>query len=599
MSVPTTHQAGALCPSCGRFVGPLEKCPHCGADVQKRIPLRYLRLACLALALTGVGILLYAVSGAAVPTTKIGKIAATMNYAYVQIDGTVTRGPIYDPDAQTLRFDVADDTGEIQAATFREVTQQLIALDKVPAIGDKIRTEGALRVRDDFTSLNVASAAKLELVPPSAQEIAIRQIGRADELHLVRIRGDVREIRQPYSGLLLVTVGDSSGELDVAVNADVERLYGALPTFDLGDVVQVEGIVTYFRDAPQLVLRRPRDFKKLDIDNTAAAAVKIGDLDEARVNQRVQIAGQVTRVSRFSQGVRADVADDSGEITLVLWQDLYAQTPNAGDLQKGAQVTAIGKLSQYRGEWEIIPNRPSDLIISAPLAQNSDSPDTQDSADSAATSLPRAAVAPTETPHPTRQPTQIAVSRTIASLTEVDKDARVILRGKITRASEFSQGRRYALDDGSGEIALLIWSDVGAKIPNSAQLGQGAEVRVTGRIDVFAGALEVIPERAEQVELLAGAVVPTVPLRTIGSLSTQDLDQVVLIQGTSSEIQDFSAGKYVTMKDNSGSIRVTVFKNVLTLIQDKLALGAAIAVRGKVNLFRGNLEIVAQEISFP
>src|SRR4029079_856342 len=117
MGAPQTNQSGATCPSCGRFVGPLEKCPHCGADVKKRLPLKYLRVACLLLALTGIGILLYVVSGASVPSTKIGNVGATMNYAYVRLVGTVTRGPLYDPDAQTLRFYIADDTGEIQAAT--------------------------------------------------------------------------------------------------------------------------------------------------------------------------------------------------------------------------------------------------------------------------------------------------------------------------------------------------------------------------------------------------------------------------------------------------------------------------------------------------
>ena len=35
-----------------------------------------------------------AVSGASTPTAKIGSVGATMNYAYVKIEGVVTRGPI-------------------------------------------------------------------------------------------------------------------------------------------------------------------------------------------------------------------------------------------------------------------------------------------------------------------------------------------------------------------------------------------------------------------------------------------------------------------------------------------------------------------------
>lgn len=587
------HQVGATCPSCGRFVGPMEKCPYCGAEIKKRLPLKYLRLACLVLAILGIAILVYAVSGAATRTTTIGNIGATMNYAYVRLEGTVTRGPSYNPDQQSLRFYISDPSGEIQAASLGEVTEQLIAQNKIPTIGDKITAEGTLRVRDDFTTLNLSTADKLQLVPPTASEIAIQDIGADDELRLVSVRGDVREIRQPYQGLTLITLGDASGELDVAVNADIEKLYGALPSVELGDSVQVQGIVTFFRDSPQLLLRNPSDLQKLDIDNTAATVNKIGDLDASRVNQRVQVSGQVERVAKFSQGMRAVIADDSGEITLVLWKNIYDEIPNASELQKGANITVLGKLSEYRGELEIVPNRASDVKISAALAQNIETPQANQ------TAAPNTTPEPTNTPRPTREPTAAPVARTIASLTQADKDARVIVQAKITRASEFSQGMRYTLDDGTGKIILLIWSDVLAKLSNRNALIAGAEVRVTGKLDVFNDTLEVIPENAKDVELVAAAVIPTVVVRTIGSISTDDLDQNVSIQGTISELLDFSAGKYVTLQDDSGTIRVTVFKQIFAPIQDKLAIGAQVSVRGKVNVFRGNLEIVADEITFP
>lgn len=601
------HQVGATCPSCGRFVGPLEKCPYCGADIKKRLPLKYLRLACLILAVAGIALLLYGVSGSSTPATKIGNVGATMNYAYVKIKGTVTRGPMYDADTKALRFYIADDTGEIQAATFRDVTEQLIAQNKIPTTGDAIQVEGTLRVRDDFTSFNVASANKLTLTPPSVSEISIKEIGYDDELRYVTVRGDVREIRTPYEGLTLVSLGDAGGEIDVAFNADIEKLYGALPTFELGDSVQVQGIVTYFRDSPQLFLRHPRDFKKLDVDNTAGTKNRIGDLDESRVNQRVQVSGNVTRVSKFSQGMRAVIADDTGEITVVLWQDVYDEIGNASDLQKGAHVNVLGKLTQYRGELEIVPNRAGDVRISPAVAQN-----VLTAAGNATTAAVRATVPgyssgtytptastilPTETPRPTRAPTAAPVARTIGSITAADKDARVIVSAKISRASKFSQGMRYTLDDGTGKITLLIWADVLEKISVRDELKAGAEIRVTGQVDLFNDELEIIPERAQDVELVAAAVVPTVTIRTIDSITTDDLDKIVFLQGTISELDDFSAGKYVTLQDDTGTIRVTVFKNVLTPIQDQLAIGANISVRGKVNVFRGNLEIVADEIT--
>lgn len=590
--VSVSNQNGGTCPSCGRFVGPLEECPYCGAHIKKRLPLKYLRLACLLLAVSGVVVLLYAVSGSATPTTKIGGIGATMNYAYIRVEGLVTRGPIYDADAESIRFYIADDTGEIQAVAFRDVTRQLRAQDKVPATGDKIYVEGTLRIRDDLNSFNIASADKLILSQPASNEIRIKDIGRDDEYHYVRVRGDVREIREPYQGLTLVTLGDASGEVEVAVNADVEKLYGAPEAFQLGDSLEVQGVVTYFRDLPQLLLRNPRDLKRLEVENTAAEVQKIGDLDSARVNRLALVSGQITRVSKFSQGIRAGLADPTGEITLVLWKDVYDGIPNASELRIGAQVTILGKVSEYHGEMEILPHNATDVRIAVQAAQDTETAELKVAPTASGNTRP------TTIPSPTRPATAAPAARTVGSITPPDKGARVILTAKITRANNFAQGMRYTLDDGTGNIVMLIWSDVLDKIPIRGDLIAGAEVRVTGKIDAFNDALEVIPARADDVELVAAAVVPTVTIRTIDSISTADLDRTVFVQGTISEISNFSAGKYVMLRDESGTIRVTVFRNVLAAIQDRLAIGETISVRGKVNLYRGDLELVADEIGF-
>lgn len=597
----STHQPGATCPSCGRFVGPIEKCPYCGAAIKKRIPIGYLRIACLVLAVLGVAILVWVAGGTATPITKIGDIGATMNYAYVRLNGTVTRGPIYDPDAQSIRFYVADDTGEIQAGAFRDVTQELLAAQKIPTVGDKITMEGTLRVRDDFTSFTLATAAKVQLIPPTANEIKINEIGYDDEYQAVMVRGDVRDIRQPYQGLTLVTLGDASGEADVALSGDIEKLHGALPPFELGDSVQVQGIVTYFRDSPQILLRHPRDFQKLDADNTAAATMRIADIDAARVNQRVQVQGQVTRVTKFSQGVRVTIADDSGAITLVLWQDVFDQIPNANELQQGAQVQVLGKVSQYRGEFEILPQRASEIKISAAIAQqnttalpNATLPTVTAPAQN--TPAPNATTAPTETPRSTREPTVAPAQRAIGTLTAIDKDALVVLNGVITRANPFSKGMRYTLDDTTGKITLLIWSDVLEQIAIRDELKAGAQVRVMGKIDVFNETLEIIPANAHDVELIAAAQVPQIETRAIGTIAASDVDQIVQVKGTIADLTDFSKGKYVTLQDDSGKIQITVFSDVLAPVQDKLALGATATARGKVNLFRGKLEIVADEL---
>lgn len=502
-----------------------------------------------------------------------------MNYAYVRLNGTVINGPQYDSDAQTLRFTIADDTGEIQAIAFQDVTQDLLRAKKIPTIGDKIALDGTLRVRDDFTSIQAVSADHLELTPPNPTEINIGEIAYTNQLQYVQIQGDVRNVREPYQGLTLITLGDETGEIDVAMTGDTENLFGALPTYQLGDVVEARGIVSYYHDTPQLVLRNASDFKLSNIENTTATISKITTLDVSRLNQRVRIAGQVSNATNFSQGMRATLTDDSGDVTLLLWQDVVSQIQNATDLKKGAEVEAIGKLQQYRGAFEVVPDNAADIQIQAAAAQ------------------PAATPSAGKTPRSTRTPTAIPQARTIHSVTQADQDTTVILQGDITRASTFSQGMRLSLTDASGSITLLIWSDVLANISFRDALVEGATLRVTGKINVFDNALEIVPQRAEDVELLKLPSLPIIP-SPIGSLSSDNLDQTVLIRGTVSGISDFSQGKYVTLKDDSGTIQVTIFSDVWRRIQDKMKIGVTASVRGKVNLFQGKLEIVANNISF-
>ncbi|MCI0475388.1 MAG: OB-fold nucleic acid binding domain-containing protein, partial [Anaerolineales bacterium] len=242
----------------------------------------------------------------------------------------------------------------------------------------------------------------------------------------------------------------------------------------------------------------------------------------------------------------------------------------------------------YRGEFEIVPQRASDVQISASVAENIATPPP-------GATVSNSAPEPTNTPRPTREPTAAPVTRTIGSMTQADKDARVVVTGTIARASSFSQGMRFTLDDGTGKITVLIWKDVVDALAIRDDLKQGAQIRVTGKVDVYNDELEVIPARASDVELLAAAPAPSVELRAIGSLSSDDLDKVVSVRGTIAEISDFSKGKYVTLQDDSGKIQITVFNDVLQSVRDKLAIGAIATVRGKVNLFRGKMEIVAEE----
>jgi DNA/RNA endonuclease YhcR with UshA esterase domain len=581
---------GAICPSCGRFVGPLEQCPYCGASVRKRLPLRYFRLGSIALALLGLAALLYAARGSPTPKVSIASVGATMNYAYVRLEGQVTRGPTYDPETQQLAFYLADPTGEIMVSSFRAVTRQFLEQKKIPVAGDHVAAEGTLRVRDDFASLNLISPDKLELTHPTATPVKIGDIGPDHNLQVVTITGDVREIRTPYQGLTLYSVGDATGEIDLAVYSDILALTGPLADVQIGDAVQVGGTVSFYHESAQLALTNSGGLVKLDAGLAPATLSRIGDLDASRVGTRVSVAGDVTGATEFSQGLRVILDDGSGTVTLLLWEDALGQVANGEQLKKGARVQALGRLSEYHGDLEVVPERGTDVQVAAASETLSQA--------SGPTRTP-AGAAPIKTANPTRTPTPSAVEHTIASLGASEQNQSVVVTGRIAQVSSFSKGTRYTLDDGTGTITLLLWSDVLQGVKSADGLKVGARVQATGQVNLFDNELEIVPEKGADVTLLALSVIPTPAPRTILSLGADDVGLVVVIVGAVNRVTDFSQGQYVTIGDGTGEVRVTVFKDALNALPQEeraaLAVGAKVRVTGEVNLYRGELELVAEK----
>ena len=151
MGTPT--MATSHCPSCGQYVGPHEACPYCGAHLTGRTSIRAVKIGAILLATVGLALLWFAAIHAEVPTIEIGQTGATMNMAYVRLEGHYTRAPSYDPESDYLSFWIEDDTGEIRVSAYRAETRQIIAEGRVPALGDLVEVAGTLRVREDLLSL--------------------------------------------------------------------------------------------------------------------------------------------------------------------------------------------------------------------------------------------------------------------------------------------------------------------------------------------------------------------------------------------------------------------------------------------------------------
>jgi len=554
------------CPSCGRYVGPYPACPYCGARISGRISLCVLKIVAILLATVGLAALWFAATRAEVPLIEIGQAGATANLAYVRLQGHCTRAPSYDPESEYLSFWLVDDTGEVRVSAYRAETRQIITEGRVPTSGDLVEVAGTLRVREDFVSLTIDVPEQLHVTRAEPVDRAIGSIAPEDQYLRVRVRGQVRSLYEPYEGLTLFTIRDGSGSIPIAVSQDLVALSGVSLALSIGQPVEVVAAVSPYRGTPQLVPASVADVVPLPHPVPLAAERRIGQLTAADEGQLVIVRGTITDVDPFSAGVKLTVDDTSGAIVALLWQDVYDELWSGSELTAigseptvGAQIQVQGEVSQYRGQLEVIPEIAGDVQVLVPAI-------------------------------PSTSPT------TIGALTSADVGRRVTLTGTLGPPEPFSAGTKFALDDGTGQITLLLWEDEYERAPDG--LGAGAEAIVTGEVAEYRGELELIPLDVGQITVLSpgAAPQPGEPAETaVGDVTPADVGWTLTLSGTLGSLEPFSAGVKFALNDGTGQITLLLWEDEYERAPDGLGAGAEVIVTGEVAEYQGELELIPLE----
>ena len=80
----------------------------------------------------------------------------------------------------------------------------------------------------------------------------------------------------------------------------------------------------------------------------------------------------------------------------------------------------------------------------------------------------------------------------------------------------FSGGMKAVVDDGTAQIILLLWDSVYGELPDPTALDTGAEIVVSGEVQVYEGELELVPDRPAEVEIVQAA--PEIPWVSIDGI---------------------------------------------------------------------------------
>lgn len=484
---------GVVCGSCGRFVGALTRCPHCGARVEKRLSVRVFRYAALLLATVGLGLLYVMARMKETPVIRIGELKPTMNFAYVKVAGTVSGDARLFKEGnriRTLRFMVDDGSGEIMVTAYRAQAEALAAQDRIPRMGDRVEVIGTIAMTgDDTVSLRlqvpeqlVLSRTEMPVTPLRGVTAALVGGSIAVEGTIVRVNAPRPESRAPW----LVTISDGDAEREIMF---WDTTYAEIPDKMLvraGSRVRARVSVKTYRDQIQLSVNRGTD---LEFPSGAPAAamtagpgapsqparqVALGDVTAAMTGQFVEVSGRVAEVRTPEAGSKAPytvlLQEGDRKLAVVYW-DVVARHLGQKQPVVGGVVKAQGWVGLHRDQVQVKVTHSTQiaLVEAAPAA---------------------AKAAPAESLG------ELAIGAVTAEA--IGKEC--TLRGTLGEPRSVRGGVIYPLTDGEKRISLVLW-DRSVPGPDRDRLGAGVRVTVTGVVRDYRGSLEIVPASAQAIGL--------------------------------------------------------------------------------------------------
>jgi DNA/RNA endonuclease YhcR with UshA esterase domain len=157
-------------------------------------------------------------------------------------------------------------------------------------------------------------------------------------------------------------VNDGSGQIAVWLSQDLfAQVYDAKQWLP-GCVLRVAGTVQVYNGEVELVPSSVSQVRVVDVVPYSPGPVsRVSDLGSGHIGQRVTVQGTVIEMVPFSKGVKLLLEDESGRITLLLWQSVLVTVPCRDQLTVGLTIQATGQLGEYRGVLEVVPGIGSEL----------------------------------------------------------------------------------------------------------------------------------------------------------------------------------------------------------------------------------------------
>ncbi|NJM41126.1 MAG: hypothetical protein HC853_10310 [Anaerolineae bacterium] len=172
--------------------------------------------------------------------------------------------------------------------------------------------------------------------------------------------------------------------------------------------------------------------------------VPIGKIEKSQVGKYLTVKGKIKEASNFSVGFKFVLEDETGALNVTFFEKTWDTLPKPDLMQVGAVAQFTGRLDEYQGEYEIVPNRGRDALVITPTART-------------------------------------VISRELGSINNGDFGALVQVQGEVYSVETFDRGIDVIVFDKSGAQKVKLWNVVAKRVAKDV-LKKGTQVRVIGRV---------------------------------------------------------------------------------------------------------------------
>ncbi len=378
-----------LCPSCGRFVGAYEICPHCQTQVNTRVSIKLVKRIAVIGAIVGIILLYFAAKNREVPMINIGEIQINHNMALVKVSGRVIRESIQDK-KDNFSLTIDDGTGKIKLGGYNKLKKWKKHFgEKFPKEGDFIEVTGNLNITEQFgASMFLSSPHRLVVKKsfnPKRVKLNDLRIEDVNSTYRVTVKIDyVKKFGMGYS--IRVTdnsVSDQSAPIsltifDTAFNRiKNENVKKAITT--KGSVCEFVAILGEYKGTLQLKLKSPDNpnyFKVIEMgagdpyvasttykntysttyvnkSNQKATPEQIKNLSKDDVKKYVEITGIIDEVTPQEWGTRVILTQDGSSI--MVWIKKFIVGKMKLNLAKGQKLKVLGNINDFKGTLQVVP----------------------------------------------------------------------------------------------------------------------------------------------------------------------------------------------------------------------------------------------------